>query len=260
MSRSSAAPAWELSWLLAECRHVEQAEIVVGQWLLARIGGDYCGYNQVRLSARPVALARIYPDDDRASAIGLALTRHLRRTEGADHPLLNHYLGYPDDFAPVRISDLVSDRQLMRTAAFSDVLNLIGARRQLAFPTVALSRTEASGYAITRSGSDFPDSAVELASAVQPVLAAVQRLLPAACRVAPEAAGRLGLTDAEADVLAQLAAGLTAQSIARVRRVSPRTVRKQLDNIYRKLGIHDRLQVVTYARRIGLVVGGTRPP
>jgi hypothetical protein len=35
---------------------------------------------------------------------------------------------------------------------------------------------------------------------------------------------RHGLTDAEADVLAHLAAGLTAQSIARVRRVSPRTV------------------------------------
>jgi DNA-binding CsgD family transcriptional regulator len=35
---------------------------------------------------------------------------------------------------------------------------------------------------------------------------------------------RHGLTDAEAEVLAHLAAGLTAQSIARVRRVSPRTV------------------------------------
>jgi DNA-binding CsgD family transcriptional regulator len=260
MSRSSAAAAWELSWLIAGCRHLGQAEIVAGQWLLARIGGDYCGYNHVQLSARPVARARIYPDDDRGSAIGPALTRHLRRIEGVDHPVVNRYLEHPDDFAPVRMSDLVSDRQLVRTAAFGEVLNLIGARRLLAFPTVARRRAEVGGYVIIRSGSDFPDSAVDLAYAVQPVMAAVQRLLPADLLVVPEAAGRHGLTDAEADVLAHLAAGLTAQSIARVRRVSPRTVRKQLDNIYRKLGIHDRLQAVTYAQRVGLVVSGARPP
>jgi hypothetical protein len=42
-------------------------------------------------------------------------------------------------------------------------------------------------------------------------------------------------------------------TIAGIRRVSPRTVRKQLDSIYRKIGVHDWLQVVTCAERVDLL-------
>jgi DNA-binding NarL/FixJ family response regulator len=61
---------------------------------------------------------------------------------------------------------------------------------------------------------------------VQPLLTALHHLLPAEDLVAPEAAARAGPTPAEAEILTRLASGLTAQSIARLRRVSPKTVRK----------------------------------
>lgn len=58
---------------------------------------------------------------------------------------------------------------------------------------------------------------------------------------------------AEFDVLRLVADGLTAVAIGHIRRTSPRTVRKHLESIYAKLGYHDRLQAVTYARASGLL-------
>jgi DNA-binding CsgD family transcriptional regulator len=65
------------------------------------------------------------------------------------------------------------------------------------------------------------------------------------------------MTDRELEVLALLADGLLATSIASRLRLSPRTVHKHLGNIYRKLGVHDRLVAVSLARVQGLV--DTRP-
>ena len=49
-----------------------------------------------------------------------------------------------------------------------------------------------------------------------------------------------------------VAQGLTAQQIARVRRISVRTVRKHLEHTYEKLNCHDRLLAVQKARDLGL--------
>jgi DNA-binding CsgD family transcriptional regulator len=258
-SRSPWESALELSWHLSGCRRLPAVETVAGQWLLANLGGDYCGYNGFNLSGGVSVRMRLYPNDELASRMVPAINRHLREHNGGDHPLLRHYLGRPGTSAPVRLSDVISERRLLRTDAYNEVLGLVGGRRQLAFLTIR-NRLEVGGYAITRSGTDFPDIALELARAVQPVLTAVQHVLPAERRIAPEAAERAGLTRAEAEVLAQLAAGLSAQSIARIRRVSPRTVRKQLESIYRKIGLHDRLQVVTYAEQVGLIHTGQDHP
>jgi DNA-binding CsgD family transcriptional regulator len=250
--RSAWESALELSWQLSGCRRMTEVEAVAGQWLLVRMCGDYGGYNGFLVAGRLTARLRLYPDDDLASRIEPVVNHHLHEHHGGDHPILRHYLAHPGAVAPIRMSDVVSERKLLGTDAYNEILKLVDGRRQLAFLTTR-GPSEVGGYAITRSGCDFPDAAVELARAVLPVLTAVQQLLPARVRVPPGAAERAGLTGAEAEVLAQLAAGLTAQSIARIRRVSPRTVRKQLDSIYRKVGIHDRLQVVTYAERTGLL-------
>lgn len=61
------------------------------------------------------------------------------------------------------------------------------------------------------------------------------------------------MTDRELQVLTLLADGLLATSIASRLRLSPRTVHKHLGNIYRKLGVHDRLVAVSLARLHGLV-------
>ena len=61
------------------------------------------------------------------------------------------------------------------------------------------------------------------------------------------------LTAREIEVLNLLARGLLATSIASRLKLSPRTVHKHLGNIYRKLGVHDRLVAVTIARASGLL-------
>lgn len=71
-------------------------------------------------------------------------------------------------------------------------------------------------------------------------------------RAAPERSG-LGLTDRESQVLELLAQGLLATSIASHLGLSPRTVHKHLGNVYRKLGVSDRLLAVRRAEGLGLL-------
>ncbi|QLQ17350.1 MAG: response regulator transcription factor [Micropruina sp.] len=67
------------------------------------------------------------------------------------------------------------------------------------------------------------------------------------------------MTERELEVLRLLAEGLLATSIASRLSLSPRTVHKHLGNIYRKLGVHDRLVAVSLARLHGML-GDELPP
>lgn len=62
-----------------------------------------------------------------------------------------------------------------------------------------------------------------------------------------------GLTSREMETLVLVAKGLIAREIARTLAISEKTVRNHISNIYRKLDIYDRSQVVIYAMKKGLV-------
>jgi DNA-binding NarL/FixJ family response regulator len=62
-----------------------------------------------------------------------------------------------------------------------------------------------------------------------------------------------GLTTRELQLLAMIARGLVAKEIAHEVHISEKTVRNHISNIYRKLGIFDRSQIVLYAIKKGLV-------
>jgi DNA-binding NarL/FixJ family response regulator len=49
------------------------------------------------------------------------------------------------------------------------------------------------------------------------------------------------LTSTELEILTLLATGMTTAAIGRERHTSPRAVRKQLESIYTKFGLYDRL-------------------
>ncbi|PHQ50399.1 hypothetical protein BLA24_21135 [Streptomyces cinnamoneus] len=69
-------------------------------------------------------------------------------------------------------------------------------------------------------------------------------------------AGRLtghGLTPRELTVLGLLAEGLTAEAIGRRLAISPHTVNRHLEKVYRKLGTNNRVRTVLLARQAGLV-------
>jgi len=69
-------------------------------------------------------------------------------------------------------------------------------------------------------------------------------------------AAELGLTPRELTVLTLLAEGMTAAAIARRLTISPRTVNKHQENLYRKLATTDRLTTVLLAQDLGLVHRG----
>jgi DNA-binding NarL/FixJ family response regulator len=62
-----------------------------------------------------------------------------------------------------------------------------------------------------------------------------------------------GLTARELEMLVLIARGMLAKEIARTLAVSEKTVRNHISNIYRKLNIYDRSQLVIYAMRNGLI-------
>jgi DNA-binding NarL/FixJ family response regulator len=54
-------------------------------------------------------------------------------------------------------------------------------------------------------------------------------------------------------VLNLMANGLIAEAIARQIGISPRTVSKHIENIYRKLGTHDRTSAVLRGQDLGFL-------
>ena len=61
------------------------------------------------------------------------------------------------------------------------------------------------------------------------------------------------LSQREVDVLEQLAKGLSYTKIAENLIVSPSTVRKHIENIYKKLQVHNKLEAVKKARKNNLI-------
>ena len=61
------------------------------------------------------------------------------------------------------------------------------------------------------------------------------------------------LTDREQEVLAHLAEGHSTRQIAQALSVGEETIKTHLGNLYRKLGVNDRVQAVALAIRAGLI-------
>ncbi len=71
-----------------------------------------------------------------------------------------------------------------------------------------------------------------------------------------EAESQAGLTGRELEVLALVAGGRTNQQIAHALVISPHTVRRHLQNIFRKLGVPSRAAATAFALQHGLVESG----
>jgi len=74
-----------------------------------------------------------------------------------------------------------------------------------------------------------------------------------ATRSAQAAARADGLTERELEILQLVAHGKSNREIAQALFLSERTVENHLQNIYRKLNVHDRTQATLIAMRKGYV-------
>lgn len=120
----------------------------------------------------------------------------------------------------------------------------------------------ASGYVLKEA------DAAELATAVRAVHAGGAYIYPPlAKRLVEQFLLRIGsgeertsygsLTSREQDILRFIGDGLTNEEIAEQLVLSVHTVQTHRSNIMKKLGLHNRAQLVTYAARVGLITLGT---
>lgn len=180
--------------------------------------------------------------------VDAALGAELART-GLEHPAVRSYLTPGDTGAPRRVSDVVSQREWEGSGLYSDAFRMRSSRYQLSV-VAGLDADGGHGWVLEREHRDFSDRDVEVASAVLPLLARLFRAAPAVEAPAPV---DVGMTSRERQVLALLDTGRTAAAIARACGITESTVRKHLEQIYRKFGTHDRLTAVQKARGLGLV-------
>jgi DNA-binding CsgD family transcriptional regulator len=174
------------------------------------------------------------------------------------HPVVRWYLTTqnPAPQTTARVPAALAprrDRQLIE-----DYLGPLGLEQQMSIPYL-LDGASYSAFIMGRTTDDYSDEDLELAAHLQRLIRALHlRAGPVArnpLRAAKvcAAAEHLGLTATELAVLTLLGEGLTAYGIARRLEVSPRTVHKHLEHLYRKLGVRDRLAAVLTAAEGGLL-------
>jgi DNA-binding CsgD family transcriptional regulator len=241
----------EMSWQLSTCATTAELEPAALRWLLEALPSESSAVADFTPGPTPMRMS-LCPSE-KSAAVENAVLNHLAAGR-TDHPLMLYHFRAPQRITPTRLSDLISDRDFRRTAAYADVFATWNIHHQIYLVHRPHTETDGGAYALCRATRDFSDDELNLAIGLQPVLFALHQAISRTTNAARKEMTELfRLTPAELEVLQLLASGMTAISISHVRRVSPRTVRKQLEGIYAKLGYHDRMMAVQHATRLGMI-------
>lgn len=205
--------------------------------LMGLIGCDVITYNEIGPGERQVRYLD-YPSGLLDPALTGVFSAHVD-----EHPVVRHYqaTGSPD---PVKISDFLSQRQFHALGLYADFFRAVSVEHQLA---VGLPGPPGlvTGFAFNRGHGDFTETDRALLGFLQvPLTAALERARARhGARETLERAGDAGLaalTGRQTQILQLVAGGHTNAAIARKLEVSPRTVAKHLEHLYRKLGVTSR--------------------
>jgi DNA-binding CsgD family transcriptional regulator len=211
--------------------------------LAGLIGCDLVSYNEIGAGPAP---GRTYSCGYPAEVITPArlgvFEAHVHQ-----HPLVNHYRA-TDDGRPVKISDFLDQEHLHRLALYAEFFRTFSIEHQLA---VALPSPAATviGFAFNRARGDFTEAERDVLGVLR------APLMTARARAAGRHRARRALTtasdshlarltDRELQILDLVAQGRTNSYIGRTLDVSPRTIAKHLEHIYRKLGVTSRAAAV----------------
>jgi DNA-binding CsgD family transcriptional regulator len=150
-------------------------------------------------------------------------------------------------FDALKLSDFHTPRALRRTELYNEWFRPVGVEYEL---EVALpSRIEhTKTFLFDDARRDFGERERALLNLLQPHLVQLDR--NAALRRRAAVASEVeGLTPRESEVLRLVGEGMRNAEIAEALWVSPATVRKHLENIYEKLGVHTRTAAVAHLQR-----------
>ncbi|MFG1947476.1 response regulator transcription factor [Nonomuraea sp. NPDC048826] len=220
------------------------------------LGGAVCvfldGVRPRGRAGRILARAPVLASPDQDTLVSRAV---------GDHPLALYYAAHADR-RPLAITDVTTTGRWRRTAAHAVLRAELGVDEQLALPMGG-----ARAFLVGRApGERIGGRDLAYACRVQPLLLAADRHLrqlrrwrdafgpsPGGRDDPAERARRLGVTGRELAVLTLLADGLTATAMGHRLGISPRTVAKHQQNLYRKLDVADRVTAVLRGQGTGLL-------
>jgi DNA-binding CsgD family transcriptional regulator len=176
-----------------------------------------------------------------------------------EHPLVNHYRATGSG-EPVMISDFLTQQRFHRLGLYAEFFRGIPVEYQMALSLPGPDQ-QVIGVALSRARHDFCEEDRALLSVLRaPMIAALlrarRRRLAGQVYTAVACGGLADLTEREIQILRLVADGRTNASIARALDVSPRTVAKHLEHIYRKFGVSSRAAAVS---RMTMPAGSMKP-
>ena len=234
----------------------ESADLVL-PGLTDLVGCDVVTYNEIGVEPGQLGYYADYPSGCLDPASITVFEAHLH-----EHPLFVHYRATGTD-EPAKISDLLTRQRFHRLGIYSEFFRHIPVEDQIAFTLPSAGDDRIVAIALNRSREDFTDTDREVLSAIAGPLSNALRRARSRGRAHQAMAtagpgGLADLTDRELQVLRLAAEGRTNQAIARAIDVSPRTIAKHLEHIYRKLGVTNRAAAV-YAAAAPAPAGPGQP-
>jgi DNA-binding CsgD family transcriptional regulator len=193
------------------------------------VGCDVVTYNEIESAGGRTRYAD-YPAGALDPATQPVFAAHVH-----EHPLVNHYRATGSG-EPVMISDFLSQQRFRRLGLYAEFFRPIPVEHQVAVSLPGPDR-EVIGLALSRASGDFYEDDRALLRARRRQQA--RQVLTAVTCGEPD-----DLTDRETEILRRVADGATNVAIAHALEVSPRTVAKHLEHVYRKLGVSSRAAAV----------------
>jgi DNA-binding NarL/FixJ family response regulator len=194
-------------------------------------------------------LARLLDSDDRVQVVGEA-------TDGLDAVKLAAALK-PDvvlmDIKMPNLDGIEATRRIVTENPETKVLMLTTFEADN--HVIQALKAGASGYVLKDSTASAIVSSVVAVVAGERVMASAvaNRVLEMLTGATTPKEFYDGLTAREVEILKMLATGMANKQIAYQLKISEKTVRNHVSNMYEKLNIYDRAQAVLYAVRKGLV-------
>ena len=221
--------------------------------LAALLGCDVLTYNEIGPAPGQTRYAD-YPAGALDPATQPVFAAHVH-----EHPLINYYR-VTGSGEPVMISDFLTQQRFHRLGLYAEFFRDIPVEHQVAISLPGPDQ-EVIGVAMSRARHDFSDEDRALLSVLRaPLIAALlrarRRRQAGQVFTAPACSGPADLTEREIQILRLVADGLTNASIAHALEVSPRTVAKHLEHIYRKFGVSSRAAAVS---RMTMPGGSMKP-
>ena len=157
---------------------------------------------------------------------------------------------HQDGLAPAegarKISDFLTQREFHRLELYQDVCRPLGIEHTM---RLWLDPGDGSRLEFDRLSTDFDERDRAVLDLLLPHLRQFRRRAPGRQPIRSEATGKR-LTAREREVIDLIAAGRTNEEVARLLWISPGTVRKHLENAYKKLGVRTRTGAVAALREL----------